>query len=93
MKVSSAAEMRALDRKAMEEFGIPEDVLMENAGEAACRVLEREVGATGNRIIILCGVGNNGGDGFVMARRLHAAGFDVKVSVAGDERRLSRQPL
>ena len=93
MKVSSAAEMRALDRKAMEEFGIPEDVLMENAGEAAYRVLEREVGATGKRIIILCGVGNNGGDGFVMARRLHAAGFDVQVSVAGDERRLSGSTL
>ncbi|MDE0208190.1 MAG: bifunctional ADP-dependent NAD(P)H-hydrate dehydratase/NAD(P)H-hydrate epimerase, partial [Candidatus Tectomicrobia bacterium] len=74
MKVSSVAEMRALDRKAIEAFGIPEDVLMENAGEAACRVLEREIGATGKRIQVLCGIGNNGGDGFVMARRLHAAG-------------------
>lgn len=93
MKVSSVAEMRALDRNAIEAFGIPEDVLMENAGEAACRVLEREIGATGKRIQVLCGIGNNGGDGFVMARRLHAAGADVRVLVAGDERRLNGSAL
>ena len=74
MKVSSVAEMQALDRKAIEVYGIPEDVLMENAGEAAYRVLERKVGAAGKRIAVVCGVGNNGGDGFVVARRLHAAG-------------------
>lgn len=88
MKVSSVAEMRALDRNAIEGFGIPEDLLMENAGEAACRVLERRVGAAAKRIVVLCGVGNNGGDGFVTARRLHAAGADVKVFVVGDDRRL-----
>ena len=93
MKVSSVAEMRALDRKAIEAFGIPEDLLMENAGEAACRVLDREIGATDKRIHVLCGVGNNGGDGFVMARRLHAAGSDVRVLVAGDERRLNGSAL
>ena len=93
MKVSSVAEMRSLDRKAIEEFGVPEDLLMENAGEAACRVLEGEIGAAGKRITLLCGVGNNGGDGFVMARRLHAAGCDVKVFIAGDERRLCGSAL
>ena len=88
MKVSSVTEMRALDRKAIEVFGIPEDLLMENAGEAACRVLKCDVGTAGKRILVLCGVGNNGGDGFVVARHLHAAGTDVKVFVVGDERRL-----
>ena len=88
MKVSSVAEMRALDRKAIEGFGISEDLLMENAGEAAFRALEREVGAAGKRIMLICGGGNNGGDGFVMARRLHAAGTEVKVFVVGDDRRL-----
>ena len=93
MKVSSVAEMRALDRKAIEGFGISEDLLMENAGEAACRVLECEAGAASKRVLVLCGVGNNGGDGFVMARRLHAAGSDVKVFVVGDDRRLRGSAL
>ena len=88
MRVSTVSEMRALDREAIEGFGIPEDLLMENAGEAACHVLGREVGAAGKRFVIVCGVGNNGGDGFVVARRLHAAKADVKVVIIGDESRL-----
>jgi NAD(P)H-hydrate epimerase len=88
MRVSSVAEMRALDREAIEGFGIPEEILMENAGEAACEVLNREVGVAGKRVVILCGVGNNGGDGFVVARLLHAAGAAVKVVTVGDENRL-----
>ena len=93
MKVSSVAEMRALDREATNEFGIPEDVLMENAGDAACRVLDREIGADDKRIMVLCGVGNNGGDGFVMARHLHAARSEVTVFVVGDESRLRGSAL
>ena len=88
MNVSSVAEMRALDREAIEGFGIAEELLMENAGEAACAVLGREIGLAGKSFVIVCGVGNNGGDGFVVARRLHAAKADVKVVVVGDETRL-----
>ena len=88
MKVSSVAEMRTLDREAIEGFGIPEALLMENAGEAACAVLRREVGVAGKSFVIVCGVGNNGGDGFVVARRLHAAKAVVKVVVVGDASRL-----
>lgn len=88
MKVSGVAEMRALDRAAIEGFGIPEDLLMENAGEAACAVLRREVGVAGKSFVIVCGVGNNGGDGFVVARRLHAAKAVAKAVVVGDESRL-----
>ena len=88
MKVSSVAEMRALDRQAIEGFGIPEDVLMENAGEAAFAVLGRAFGLAGKRFIIVCGVGNNGGDGFVLARRLHAVEAVLKVVVVGDQNRL-----
>ena len=88
MNVSSVAEMRALDREAIEGFGIAEELLMENAGEAACAVLGREIGLAGKSFVIVCGVGNNGGDGFVVARRLHAAKADVKVIVVGDETRL-----
>ena len=88
MNVSSVAEMRALDREAIEGFGIAEELLMENAGEAACAVLGREVGVAGKSFVIVCGVGNNGGDGFVVARRLHAAEAVLKVVVIGDENRL-----
>lgn len=88
MKVSSVAEMRALDREAIDSFGIPEDLLMENAGEAACAVLSREAGLAGKSFVIVCGVGNNGGDGFVVARRLHAAEAVLKVVVVGDQNRL-----
>ena len=88
MKVSTVSEMRALDRQAIEGFGIPEELLMENAGEAACTVLGREIGVAGKRFVIVCGVGNNGGDGFVVARRLHAAKVDVKVVIIGNESRL-----
>ncbi len=88
MKVSSVAEIRALDREAIEGFGIPEDLLMENAGEAACAVLGREIGVTSKNFVVICGVGNNGGDGFVVARRLHAANAPVRVTVVGDESRL-----
>lgn len=88
MKVSSVAEMRALDRQAIEGFGVPEDVLMENAGEAACAVLGCAFGLAGKRFVIVCGVGNNGGDGFVLARRLHAAEAVLKVVVVGDQNRL-----
>ena len=88
MKVSSVAEMRALDREAIDSFGIPEDLLMENAGEAACAVLSREAGLAGKSFVIVCGVGNNGGDGFVVARRLHAAEAVLKVVVVGDGNRL-----
>ena len=88
MKVSSVAEMRALDREAIEGFGVPEELLMENAGEAACAILRREISPAGKNFVIVCGVGNNGGDGFGVARRLHAAKAELKVIVVGDESRL-----
>ena len=88
MKVSSISEMRGLDREAIERLGIPEELLMENAGEAACSVLRQEIGIAGKSFVIVCGVGNNGGDGFVVARRLHAAKANLKVVVVGDENRL-----
>ena len=84
MKVSRVAEMRALDRRAFETYGIPEELLMENAGLAVYRVLDREFGIPGKTFVVCCGVGNNGGDGLVIARQLHANGARVKVYVFGD---------
>ena len=84
MKVSHVAEMRALDRSAGETYGIPEELLMENAGLAVYKVLDRELGIPGKTFVVCCGVGNNGGDGLVIARQLHANGARVKVYVLGD---------
>jgi len=88
MKVSRVGEMRSLDRRATEEYGITEDILMENAGEASYFVILQELGVRGMRFVIFCGAGNNGGDGFVVARKLHSMGGEVKVFLLGDTNRL-----
>src|SRR6266480_1251643 len=72
MKVLTAAQMREVDRLTI-EAGIPGSVLMENAGHRVVEFLEeRFAPLRGQRIAILCGKGNNGGDGLVIARQLHS---------------------
>ena len=76
MKIVSAAEMREIDRATSERFGVPSLTLMENAGAAVADfVLAHHPAA--KRIGIICGKGNNGGDGFVAARKLLEAGREV----------------
>jgi NAD(P)H-hydrate epimerase len=83
MKIVSADEMRAIDRATSERFGVPALTLMENAGAAvADYVLSHH--ATAQRIVVFCGKGNNGGDGFVAARRLHERGKKVQVILLAD---------
>lgn len=84
MKVTSVTEMRELDKTAIEKFGIPDELLMENAGLASYTVLAREIGIKGKVFLIVCGLGNNGGDGFVVARKIHSAGGIAKIHVLGD---------
>jgi hydroxyethylthiazole kinase-like uncharacterized protein yjeF len=84
MKVSSVEQMRAMDRRAIEELGISEELLMENAGLAAFQVLSREIGCAGKRIVVFCGIGNNGGDGLVVARHILSGGGTPRVFVVGD---------
>ena len=84
MKVSRVDEMRAMDRYAIEKLGIPEEILMENAGQAAAFVLSKEMGIRNKKFMVFCGVGNNGGDGFVVARKIHADGGAVKVFILGN---------
>lgn len=84
MKVARVEEMRDLDRAAVKEFGIIEDLLMENAGEAAYFVIHNEFGIQGKSFVVFCGIGNNGGDGLVVARKIHSMGGEVKVFLMGD---------
>lgn len=72
-------QVRAVDQRAMDEFHLPGVVLMENAGRG-CAELLRELGVAGP-VVICCGKGNNGGDGYVIARHLENAGVDVSVLV------------
>ena len=75
--VLSRDEVRALDRRAIEEYGLPGVVLMENAGRGTAELL-LGLGARG-RVLVCCGKGNNGGDGFVIARHLDNRGVPVRV--------------
>jgi len=84
VKISNVSEMRGLDRTAVEVFGIKEELLMENAGGATYSVIANEVGVRGKTFIVCCGIGNNGGDGFVIARRIHSNGGEAKVFVLGN---------
>jgi NAD(P)H-hydrate epimerase len=75
MKILTSREMREIDRKTIEEIGLPGAVLMECAGlRTSEAILDRFPNIAGERIVVVAGKGNNGGDGFVIARRLHDAG-------------------
>src|SRR5712691_2074302 len=82
--VFTAAEMRALDARAIEKLGVPGAQLMENAGRGGAAVIIREwAPIRGKRVTILCGKGNNGGDGFVVARHLKGKGARARVLLLG----------
>jgi hydroxyethylthiazole kinase-like uncharacterized protein yjeF len=84
VRVTTAAEMRQLDRLAIEAYGIPGVVLMENAGAQVARILWQEYpDLRARRVAVLCGRGNNGGDGFVVARYLHRMGVRVQTFLMG----------
>src|SRR5215470_11479370 len=83
----STAQVRALDAHAIDELGIPGYTLMKRAGEAALRYL-RTRWPMAHRIVIVCGSGNNGGDGYVLARFAQAAGLTVTVLTAAPPERL-----
>jgi NAD(P)H-hydrate epimerase len=78
MKIVSAAEMREIDRATSERFGVPSLTLMENAGSAVAELVLNTY-PEAKKIGVLCGKGNNGGDGFVAARKLREAGRNVGV--------------
>lgn len=79
----SRAQIRLVDEVAIQQWGVPGTVLMENAGRGVADVM-CEAGIEG-RVVIACAKGNNGGDGFVIARHLHLRGFHVEVLLCCDE--------
>src|SRR5512144_360235 len=84
MRVLNAAQMREADRRTIDDIGIPSLVLMENAGRQVVAALEAHFGGLDDlRVAVLAGRGNNGGDGFVVARTLLNRGVDVAVFVVG----------
>lgn len=80
-------QARELDRRAMVEFGVPGIVLMENAGRGMAELM-RALGVNG-LVVLCCGKGNNGGDGFVVARHLDNAGVRVRVLLFADPAQLT----
>ncbi len=87
MKILTAAEMGAADRLTAEQFGVPLGELMERAGTAVASFVRLRYPHAG-RVAVLCGTGNNGGDGFVAARALMSAGVRVSVVLLGAESKL-----
>jgi NAD(P)H-hydrate epimerase len=82
MKIATAQQIKNIDRRAIREFGIPGPVLMENAASAIASEMERFLdGLEGVKVGILCGKGNNGGDGLALARRLRVRGIPVRVAL------------
>lgn len=88
MWIADAQRSREIDRIASAEFGVPSRVLMERAGLAVFEVVRRML-PEGGRITVFCGKGNNGGDGFVVARHAIEAGYGVHCLVAADEDELT----
>ncbi|MBL1277770.1 MAG: NAD(P)H-hydrate dehydratase [Ectothiorhodospiraceae bacterium] len=83
LSLYTAAQVRELDRMAIDDHGIPGASLMARAGQAAFEVLQRRWPRC-RSLGVLCGVGNNGGDGFIVARLAHEAGYSVRVWQVGD---------
>jgi NAD(P)H-hydrate epimerase len=82
-----AAQMRALDRHTIDTLGVPGEVLMECAGRAVAQAV-LECLQPGDPVVVVCGAGNNGGDGLVVARHLHLLGVSVRVALTAAPDRL-----
>ena len=90
MKVITVHAMQDLDRLAIEEFGIPSLKLMEQAGHSCVETIMTRFEANGSKhVVVLAGPGNNGGDGYVVARLLKEKNWEVKVLILADHDRIS----
>jgi len=87
MRILTSEQMANIDRRAIEDFGIPSIVLMENAASAVADVIERHF-SEAEAVALFCGTGNNGGDGFAVARHLRNRGVEPRIFLLGDRGRL-----
>src|SRR3974390_39076 len=87
------AQVREIDRRAIEEYHIPGIVLMENAARAATDVAWEMLGKKDAPVLVVCGGGNNGGDGLTVARHLHIRGCAVEIFLAIDPVKYSGDAL
>ena len=92
MKIATREQVREIDRATIEDYGVPGLVLMENAGRAAADVLLEEY-PFAESVAVFAGAGNNGGDGFVIARHLIGQGLSVTVYLAADPAKYRRDAL
>ncbi len=80
MSPLTCQQIRRIDQLAVEQYAMPSIILMENAGANASRIIENHYSNLKGKVVaICCGPGNNGGDGFVVARHLHNAGYVIKI--------------
>lgn len=87
MKILTAAEMKEVDRLTTSRYRVPSLALMENAGRSVAEFIQsRFPNLSARRIVVLCGKGNNGGDGFVVARHMHKMGAKPEVYLVGNPR-------
>lgn len=94
MRLVTASEMREMDSMTINEAGIPGVVLMENAARNATKVfLDHFNPQESSYIVVLCGKGNNGGDGYVMARYLHEKGMNISVGIMAEKSAISGDAL
>lgn len=91
MRVATAKEMKEIDRRAMDEYGIPGIVLMENAGIKVVEAIKQHFGGRvqGKTVTVFVGKGNNGGDGLVIARHLYNNGADVRLMIIDEPEKLT----
>ncbi len=92
MKICTAAQMQSIDQRTIQEYGIAGMILMERAGLAVCRAILSHTPPPESAVIV-AGTGNNGGDGFVVARELLNQGLTVRVYILGDPKKLKGDAL
>jgi hydroxyethylthiazole kinase-like uncharacterized protein yjeF len=90
--IVNSSEMKRVDSFTIHNIGMPSMVLMERAALCVCEELFDGVFDL-KRVVVICGSGNNGGDGFAIARLLHLKNIDVKILFAGEEKKCTDETL
>jgi len=95
MHLITSAQMRAIEERAMDEMGIPSLILMENAAQQCVKHIMTLLGDfwQSRKVVVVCGAGNNGGDGFAIARLLHTKGVKTQAAFIGERGKVKGDAL